>query len=123
MGKGRRYREKASQKTDKQRHLVNGQLESLRSEGKALRNQTTSQLDELHQNISTLVDSLQSAPAQDKSYSSKERPLAELGASLSEFQAVTTSISRQNKFLKRLAFTSMYSRKKNIENAESGTFA
>ncbi|KAJ5704545.1 hypothetical protein N7536_000234 [Penicillium majusculum] len=111
-----------SQKTDEQRHLVNDQLESLRSEGKALRNQTTSRLDELHQTISTLVDSLQSAPAQDGAYGSKEGPLAELGSSLSKFQAVTTSISRQNKLLKRLAFTSMYSRENNIENAESGTF-
>jgi hypothetical protein len=81
------------------------------------------QLEELYQTISTLVDSLQSAPAQDKSYGSNEGPLAKLGASLLEFQTVTTSISRENKILERLAFTSMYSRENNIENAESGTFA
>lgn len=69
------------------------------------------------------MDSLQSVPAQDGSYGSKGGPLAELGASLSKFQAVTTSISRQNELLKRLAFESMYSRENNIENAESGTFA
>lgn len=68
------------------------------------------------------MDSLQSAPTQDGSYGSKGGPLAELGASLSKFQAVTTSISRQNELLKRLAFASMYSRENNIENAESGTF-
>jgi hypothetical protein len=76
----------------------------------------------LHQTILTLVDSLQSAPAQDKPYGSKEGPLAKLGASLFEFQTVTTSISRENKILERLAFTSMYSRESNIDNAESGTF-
>ncbi|CAI7632139.1 unnamed protein product [Penicillium glandicola] len=112
-----------SQKTDEQNSLVNCQLEALRSEGKALQNQTTSQLDELYRTILMLVDSLQSAPAQDKPYGSKEGPLAKLGASLSKFQTVTTSISRENKILERLAFTSMYSRGNNIENAESGTFA
>lgn len=66
---------------------------------------------------------LQSASAQDGSYGSKEGPLAELGTSLSKFQAVATSISRQNELLKRLAFKSMYSRENNIDNAESGTFA
>lgn len=49
--------------------------------------------------------------------------MAKLGASLFEFQTVTSSISRENKILERLAFTSMYSRENNIENAESGTFA
>lgn len=36
---------------------------------------------------------------------------------------MTSLISQENKILERLAFTSMYSRENNIENAESGTFA
>lgn len=98
-------------------------MEALRSESKALQNQATIQLDELYQSISMLVDSLQSATAQEKSYGSKGEPLAKLGASLFEFQTVTTSISRENKILERLAYTAMYSRENTIENAESGTFA
>ncbi|KXG49909.1 uncharacterized protein PGRI_058770 [Penicillium griseofulvum] len=111
-----------SQKTDEQNSLVNRQLEALRSEGKALQNQSTTQLDELYQTISTLVNSLQSAPGQDKSHGSQQGPLAKLGASLFEFQTVTTSISRGNKILELLAFKSMYSREDSIGNAESGTF-
>jgi hypothetical protein len=55
-------------------------------------------------------------------HESKEGPLAELGALLSEFQSVTTSLSHQNKVLERLAFKSMYSREGSIEKAESSTF-
>ncbi|KAJ6003064.1 hypothetical protein N7451_005611 [Penicillium sp. IBT 35674x] len=112
-----------SQKTDVQNCLVNYQLETLRSESKALQNQTAFQLDELHQTILTLVDSLQSAPAQGKSDGSKEGQLTTLGTSLFEFQTMTSSISRENEILKSLAFASVYSRENNIENAESGTFA
>ncbi|OOQ91415.1 hypothetical protein PEBR_00570 [Penicillium brasilianum] len=112
-----------SQKIDEQSSLVNSQLEVLRSEGKALQNQTMSQLDELYQTISTLVDSLQSGAALDKPYGSIEGPFAELGASLFKFQTVTTSMLQENKILERLAFPSMYSRENNIENAESRTFA
>lgn len=57
------------------------------------------------------------------SYGSKKDPLAELGALLSEFKTVTTSLSQQNKVLERLAFRSMYSREGSIEKAESSTFA
>ncbi|KAJ0415404.1 hypothetical protein BJY00DRAFT_265446 [Aspergillus carlsbadensis] len=112
-----------SQKWEKQNQFANGQLAALRSEGKALRNTTTSQLDELYMAIGSLVSSVQSTSAQDKSNGSRDVQLVELNASLSEFQSVTTSLSRQNKVLQRLAFPSMYSREGSIESAESNTFA
>ncbi|KAL3487084.1 hypothetical protein BJX62DRAFT_241388 [Aspergillus germanicus] len=84
------------------------------------------ELDQLHKSISTLVEFLQqSASAQDeKPQESNDGPLlGELAASLSEFQSVTTSLSRQNKVLERLAIPSMYNREGRIEKAKNSTFA
>ncbi|KAL2782621.1 hypothetical protein BJX66DRAFT_172511 [Aspergillus keveii] len=112
-----------SQKWEQQNQFANGQLAALRREAKALRNTTTSQLDELYLSISGLVRSVQWASAQDELDGLNNRLLQELSASLSEFQSVTTLLSHQNKVLQRLAFPSMYSREGSIERAESNTFA
>ncbi|KAL5340071.1 hypothetical protein BJX70DRAFT_397086 [Aspergillus crustosus] len=108
------------QDCNEQNRLASSHLEALRSKGKSLQNRATSRLDELYESIPARVESLQSISAQDKSH---EGPLAEFGVLLAEFQSVTTSLSRQNKVLERLAFPSMYSREGSIERAESSTFA
>ncbi|KAJ5693377.1 hypothetical protein N7462_002800 [Penicillium macrosclerotiorum] len=112
-----------SQKANDQNSFINGQLEALRSEGQALQNITTTQLDGLYQTISTLVDRLQSTAAQDDSDRSEKEPLTKLSDSLFKFRSMTSTMSRENKILECLAFPSMFNREDRIENAESGTFA
>jgi hypothetical protein len=98
-------------------------LEALRSEGEALQSQTTSQLDDLHQTILALIQSLQINPAANMIHGPTETSLAQLGGSLLDFHTVATSFLRENRVLERLVFDSMYERENYIENSESGTFA
>ncbi|KAJ5743959.1 hypothetical protein N7533_008829 [Penicillium manginii] len=95
-----------SQHSDAQNSFINDQLEALRSEGEALQSQTTSQLDDLHQTILALIQSLQINPAANMIHGPTETSLAQLGG-----------------VLERLVFDSMYERENYIENSESGTFA
>lgn len=71
----------------------------------------------------TLVQSLQLAPAVDMVQQSTETSLGKLLTSLTDFQTVATSFSRENKVLQRLVFKSMHDRENCIEDSETGTFA
>ncbi|KAJ6084564.1 hypothetical protein N7486_011364 [Penicillium sp. IBT 16267x] len=115
-----------SQKSESQNSMVESQLDALRNEGQSLRNETTKQLDALHQDIATLIETMSSTPPPYESNLAKSGPeeasLTRLGDALSSFQSTTKSISQENHILSRLVFPSMYSRGDNIEDPESGTF-
>lgn len=106
--------------------MVKIQLETLRSEGKSLGNETTKRLDSLHQDITNLIQAMSSKAPQ---YGSnpinkdlKDESLVRLGEALSNFHSTTRSMSWQNHILSRLVFPSMYRRGDSIEDPESGTF-
>ncbi|KAJ5291921.1 hypothetical protein N7478_001172 [Penicillium angulare] len=112
-----------SQETDHQNSLINSRLEASLKEGKLLQNRTSSHLEELLQTILGLVTSLESNAPAGKLDGPEQALLAQLGSSISEFQGMTNSLSRENKILQQLAFPSMYNREGSIESPESGTFA
>ncbi|CAL5875049.1 uncharacterized protein PFLUO_LOCUS9352 [Penicillium psychrofluorescens] len=115
-----------SQRSESQNSMVKSRLDALRNEGQSLRNETTKQLDALHQDIATLVEAMSSTPPPYKSNLAKSGPeeasLTRLGDALASFQSTTKSISQENHILSRLVFSSMYSRGDNIEDPEGGTF-
>ncbi|KKA22490.1 hypothetical protein T310_3488 [Rasamsonia emersonii CBS 393.64] len=103
------------------------QLDRMENEGLQMRTESASQLAGLRKELGKAIQKLlkeQKEDAETRQINEAEqiKLLTEIRSSLSRLQSMTTSMSRENRVLRRLYFKSMNSREDNITDAEKGTF-